>query len=256
MWATLRYSYRVCGKCHTFHYQQQVIDEASIQQKHLIRNFNTSGHRFCAHETEKDYYSILGITRHATQTQIKNAFYDLSKKYHPDVSRDDPNAHAYYTQITEAYDVLGNYHMRRKYDSGVDTSSGFYSRKTGPTWQKDYPRPGTSSKWTHEGPTRPSGMPHGSTRIYDFDEFHRAHYGGTINREQQRKRRTRDKSQFDMRQDFITRRSMIITGLIYFWFLVTIYRNEELNERKNWVEKLRQKQLKKLSESVDKRSDS
>lgn len=67
----------------------------------------------------KDYYGILGVPKDATQEQIKSAYYELSKIYHPDTGQrhDDPSSR--FSEITEAYDVLGNFHLRKKYDSGL-----------------------------------------------------------------------------------------------------------------------------------------
>lgn len=63
----------------------------------------------------KNYYEILGVSHMATQAEIKGAFRTLAKKYHPDVSS-DPNATEIMQKITEAYEVLSDLELRRKYD--------------------------------------------------------------------------------------------------------------------------------------------
>ncbi|VDM61513.1 unnamed protein product [Angiostrongylus costaricensis] len=65
----------------------------------------------------KDYYQILGLKRDATQRQIKAAYYELSKKYHPDVAGRDAGAQAKFIEITEAYECLKDPEKRRIYDN-------------------------------------------------------------------------------------------------------------------------------------------
>lgn len=64
---------------------------------------------------DKSYYEILHIPEEATQSEIKEAYYKLSKIYHPDVKKDEGSL-AMFRSITEAYDVLGNVKSRMEYD--------------------------------------------------------------------------------------------------------------------------------------------
>lgn len=65
--------------------------------------------------TLKDYYLVLGVGVSATQEDIKTAFRDLAKKYHPDVYK-EADAHERFVDIGEAYEVLSNEASRRQYD--------------------------------------------------------------------------------------------------------------------------------------------
>ncbi|NLD37517.1 MAG: DnaJ domain-containing protein [Desulfatiglans sp.] len=65
----------------------------------------------------KDYYKILGISKTATDDEIKKAYRKLAMKYHPDRNKDDKNAEARFKDISEAYAVLSNKEKRVQYDN-------------------------------------------------------------------------------------------------------------------------------------------
>ncbi len=64
-----------------------------------------------------DYYSVLNINSNATQDEIKKAYRNLAKKYHPDVNPDDPEAEKMFKQVSEAYEVLSDERKRHEYDN-------------------------------------------------------------------------------------------------------------------------------------------
>lgn len=64
----------------------------------------------------RDYYEVLGVARGATEAEIKKAFRQLARKYHPDANRDDPNAAEKFKEINEAYEVLSDPEKRARYD--------------------------------------------------------------------------------------------------------------------------------------------
>lgn len=63
-----------------------------------------------------DYYSILGLSKHASDIEIKSAFRKLAKTYHPDKNPNDPNAKHLFEIILKAYNTLINPQSRKKYD--------------------------------------------------------------------------------------------------------------------------------------------
>ncbi|KAI6172922.1 J domain-containing protein [Aphelenchoides besseyi] len=64
-----------------------------------------------------DFYSQLGISRNATAKEVKTAFYELSKKYHPDVNPEDREGAAVkFQDIVQAYEVLSHTEKRKAYD--------------------------------------------------------------------------------------------------------------------------------------------
>jgi len=64
----------------------------------------------------KDYYAILGVSRNATDKEIKQAYRRLARKYHPDVNPGDKSAEEKFKEISEAYEVLSDPEKRAKYD--------------------------------------------------------------------------------------------------------------------------------------------
>lgn len=75
-----------------------------------------------ASATIKDYYAILGVSKDATFEEIKKAFRDKAKRYHPDVCK-LPDAHERFVEIGEAYEILGNPDTRREYDEFLKYAS-------------------------------------------------------------------------------------------------------------------------------------
>ncbi|KAM3587883.1 uncharacterized protein V6R79_016228 [Siganus canaliculatus] len=64
---------------------------------------------------KRDYYEILGVSKDATERQIKKAFHKLALKYHPDRNKDQ-DAEAKFREIAEAYETLSDDKRRREYD--------------------------------------------------------------------------------------------------------------------------------------------
>src|SRR3984893_13198838 len=76
----------------------------------------------------RDYYETLGVSKTATDEEIKRAFRKLARKYHPDVAKDKKAAEEKFKQINEAYEVLSDPEKRKKYDqlgANWDQPGGF-----------------------------------------------------------------------------------------------------------------------------------
>jgi curved DNA-binding protein len=95
----------------------------------------------------KDYYKVLGLTKEATQDDIKRVYRKLARKYHPDISK-EANAEEQFKEVGEAYEVLKDPEKRAAYDQlGVDLQA-----------QRDF------------RPPPPSGAA-GTGQSADFDDF-------------------------------------------------------------------------------------
>jgi molecular chaperone DnaJ len=85
---------------------------------------------------KRDYYTVLGVNRDASEEAIKKAFRKLAMKHHPDRSPDEKGAEEKFKEAKEAYEVLTDPRKRAAYDqfghAGVDPSAGFGARGGGP----------------------------------------------------------------------------------------------------------------------------
>ncbi|MBA3423729.1 MAG: molecular chaperone DnaJ [Rubrobacteraceae bacterium] len=67
--------------------------------------------------TKRDYYEVLGLSREASEAEIKKSYRRLARSHHPDANPDDSNAEERFKELTEAYEVLSNAESRRAYDT-------------------------------------------------------------------------------------------------------------------------------------------
>jgi len=120
----------------------------------------------------RDYYETLGVSKTATEDEIKSAFRKLARKYHPDVAKDKKAAEEKFKQINEAYEVLSDAEKRQKYDqlgANWNQPGGF---QPPPDWGGSQPG-GGSYQWGGDG----GGVQFefGGTGFSDFFE---AFFGG------------------------------------------------------------------------------
>ncbi len=77
---------------------------------------------------KRDYYEVLGVSKGATDDEIKKAYRKLAKKYHPDLNKNNPEAADKFKEAGEAYEILSDKEKRARYDqfgfAGVDPNYG------------------------------------------------------------------------------------------------------------------------------------
>jgi len=89
------------------------------------RCFHTSNNLLA----NKDFYKTLGVSKNADKKDIKKAYIQLAKKYHPDKNKGDKTAAQKFTEVAEAYEVLGDQRKRQEYD--MLGSAGYQANQQG-----------------------------------------------------------------------------------------------------------------------------
>tara|TARA_R110001583_G_scaffold17310_5_gene70159 strand:+ start:5744 stop:6640 length:897 start_codon:yes stop_codon:yes gene_type:complete len=112
-----------------------------------------------------DYYKILGITKKASQAEIKKAYRKLARKYHPDLNPNDKSAEKKFKEINEANEVLSHPENRKKYDE--------YGKDWKHAEQFEQAKQQQGSRRSKQGGFSGEGFSEG-----DFSDFFESMFGG------------------------------------------------------------------------------
>jgi DnaJ-class molecular chaperone len=72
----------------------------------------------------RDPYDVLGVSKTASEAEVKSAFRKLAKKFHPDRNKTDPKAKERFSEINDAYEIVGDKEKRAKFDAGEIGADG------------------------------------------------------------------------------------------------------------------------------------
>uniref|UniRef100_UPI0035900BD0 dnaJ homolog subfamily C member 30, mitochondrial-like n=1 Tax=Myxine glutinosa TaxID=7769 RepID=UPI0035900BD0 len=147
---------------------------------HRVRAKGVNGHTN-DRATSTNLYSVLGVNPETSPSQIKGAYYRQSFLYHPDRNHGSQEAVRRFTAVVEAYTVLGNPWLRRKYDQGVLTASDIQAaeRTVRSPLETAEPTPG---EWRASGDNTSHG----------FDTFYRSTYSHQLRQVQYRRQRRKE----------------------------------------------------------------
>ena len=116
----------------------------------------------------KDPYKLLGVGKSASQTEIKKAYYQLAKKYHPDQNK-DPKAREKFVEIQNAYEILSDANKRAQFDQygtgAFDANGGFQG-----------PNPFEGNPF---GDFSGQGFGFGGSGAFNFEDLFSQAFGGT-----------------------------------------------------------------------------
>lgn len=174
--ATIKNRFDFPAVIRTIHWHS-ALSHRSIKISRSYRTSNTK--EIPLYSSKSAYYDILQVSPNATQAQIKTAYYKQSFVYHPDKNAGSEHAASQFSQISEAYNVLGNKTLRKKYDAGI-LSEADVRGLTQPTATKETTS-GSSSDATRKRRSPEVGAR--SQNVFDFDAFYRAHYGEQLQRQ-------------------------------------------------------------------------
>uniref|UniRef100_A0A673CCQ9 DnaJ homolog subfamily C member 30, mitochondrial n=1 Tax=Sphaeramia orbicularis TaxID=375764 RepID=A0A673CCQ9_9TELE len=168
------------------------------------------------YRSKTGYYEILDVSPTATQAQIKTAYYKQSFIYHPDRNAGSDEATDRFSEINEAYTVLGNKALRKKYDRGLLSQSDLTA--TGRPSGKGT----TVSSAKKQSDSRRTVMGTGQDRIFDFDQFYKEHYGEQLQRERdlrarkEEMKKKKEESMEDMKMDGLLELGVcVMLGLVF-----------------------------------------
>ncbi|KAL7293871.1 hypothetical protein TKK_0012924 [Trichogramma kaykai] len=125
---------------------------------------------------QKTHYETLKVSQSSTQDDIKSAYYKLSKEFHPDVNKTE-GAKKSFQDISDAYEVLGNFNKRKLYDRNLMATGHHVSQSVNHDVAED-PMAGFYKSRTYNTSERTDFTATG----FDFDAWTQAHYGRTLHK--------------------------------------------------------------------------
>ncbi|EGD78111.1 iduronate-2-sulphatase [Salpingoeca rosetta] len=143
-----------------------------LRRFHAARSVSSPKPTNAAHQAAVvSYYDVLGVDRSASAQDIKKAYYQQSKIWHPDKNPGDADAADRFALLTEAYNILSQTESRAQYDRGAAVST----------------QPGASPGPVFRNQRRQGPLNYNTQ--FDFQEYYKKHYGDAIRRKKEREQR-------------------------------------------------------------------
>ena len=111
----------------------RLISFSRSQIVHCQNRFYKTSSSFNLHSSQKESYRILGLSESADEKEIKQAYFQLAKKYHPDRNKGDKNAQIKFQELTNAYERLTN-----KNSDNTDEEFDFSQRSSSSGFSEEY----------------------------------------------------------------------------------------------------------------------
>ncbi|KHN74541.1 DnaJ-like protein 60 [Toxocara canis] len=166
-------------------------------------------HCGCVHygTSARTHYEVLGVRQDASLKEIKNAFYTLSKKYHPDVagSRSDTVTTINFMAIKDAYDVLRDPEKRRTYDKQLSPRNTYQFES--PSTQAPFGYPFTQRSESRRAPPPPRQTYTQAEYQRMFDQFRKRYESDAYQAFQEEMRQRAWEEQLRRRNEFLRRQS-------------------------------------------------
>jgi DnaJ-class molecular chaperone len=125
----------------------------------------------------KDYYATLGLTKAASEADIKRAYRKLARQHHPDLNPGDKKAEARFKELNEANEVLGDPEKRRKYDELGSNWRDYEQTPGGPAGSGHWPGRGAQGGGRYRTMT-PEEMQEAFGGQDPFSDFFHTFFGG------------------------------------------------------------------------------
>lgn len=134
----------------------------------------------------RDPYDILGVSKSASEAEVKSAYRKLAKKLHPDANKHDPKAASRFAELNAAYEIVGDDEKRKAFDRGEIDAEGkprFQGYSAGPGAGGPWGQGASASHFESfsfgpDGFQRRSGGPGGGAGAGGFEDLLRGMFGG------------------------------------------------------------------------------
>ena len=187
-----------------------------------------------------NHYETLNLNNEANSSEIKAAFYKLSKEYHPDKNQEE-SAMRKFQEINDAYEVLGNYESKKNYDRSMfpvhfRRASNFDSTKTSSSSNQSNTSTTLNENYTEfykERVTKQTAQPGGinkSSNEFDYQSYYQSHYSSNNQNPRIFKPQSHEERVIKRNEEIQTlfMRNALLTVILVFMMIVAFYSKQDV----------------------------